>query len=90
MNAEVDMVVTDSGIAVLSCAVLLARYGFEVMVCESLTIASGAAHSFKRDGFKFDSGPLLHSGLSYCPSSNLLRQVLDFIGKELPCLNYKT
>jgi phytoene dehydrogenase-like protein len=35
MNAKVDMVVIGSGIARLSCAALLARYGFEVIVCES-------------------------------------------------------
>jgi len=90
MNAEVDMVVIGSGIAGLSCAALLARYGFEVIVCESHTIPGGAAHSFERDGFKFDSGPSLHSGLSYRPSSNPLRQVLDAIGEELPCVNYNT
>ncbi|MGA7934800.1 MAG: FAD-dependent oxidoreductase [Kovacikia sp.] len=83
MDAEVDVVVIGSGIARLSCAALLARYGFEVIVCESHTIADGAAHSFERDGFKFDSGPSLHSGLSYRPSSNPLRQVLNAIDEEL-------
>jgi phytoene dehydrogenase-like protein len=50
MNAEVDMVVIGSGIAGLSCAALLARYGFTVTICESHTIVGGAAHSFERDG----------------------------------------
>lgn len=36
-------------------AAVLARYGFDVTVCESHTIAGGAAHSFERQGFKFDS-----------------------------------
>jgi phytoene dehydrogenase-like protein len=64
MNAEVDMVVIGSGVAGLSCAALLARYGFEVIVCESHTIPGGAAHSFERDGFKFDSGPY-DNGIMY-------------------------
>jgi phytoene dehydrogenase-like protein len=84
-NSEVDVVVIGSGIAGLSCAALLAKYGCQVTVCESHTIPGGAAHSFERDGFKFDSGPSLHSGLSYRPSSNPLKHVLDAIGEELPC-----
>ncbi len=85
-----DVVVIGSGIAGLSCAALLARYGFNVTVCESHSIPGGAAHAFERNGFKFDSGPSLYSGLSYSPSSNPLRQVLDAIGEELPCVTYDT
>ncbi|MFN6562031.1 MAG: phytoene desaturase family protein [Nostoc sp. ChiSLP01] len=85
-----DVVVIGSGIGGLSCAALLARYGFDVIVCESHSIAGGAAHAFERNGFKFDSGPSLYSGLSYRPSTNPLRQVLDAIGSELPCVTYET
>ncbi|HEY9799341.1 MAG TPA: NAD(P)/FAD-dependent oxidoreductase [Leptolyngbyaceae cyanobacterium] len=85
-----DVVVIGSGIGGLSCAAVLARYGFDVIVCESHTIAGGAAHSFERQGFKFDSGPSLYSGLSYSPSVNPLRQVLDVIGVDLPCVTYDT
>jgi phytoene dehydrogenase-like protein len=90
MNSEVDVVVIGSGIAGLSCAALLAKYGFKVVACESHAIPGGAAHSFERDGFTFDSGPSLHSGLSYCPSSNPLKHVLEAIGEEVPCINYDT
>lgn len=89
MNQK-DIVVIGSGIGGLSCAAVLARYGFDVTVCESHTIAGGAAHSFERQGFKFDSGPSLYSGLSYTPSVNPLRQVLDVIGVDLPCVTYDT
>jgi len=85
-----DIVVIGSGIGGLSCAALLARYGFEVTLCESHSIPGGAAHAFERNGFKFDSGPSLYSGLSYSPSANPLRQVLDAIGEELPCATYDT
>lgn len=87
---QTDVVVIGSGIGGLSCAAVLARYGFDVIVCESHTIAGGAAHSFERQGFKFDSGPSLYSGLSSSPSVNPLRQVLDVIGVDLPCVTYDT
>jgi phytoene dehydrogenase-like protein len=82
-----DVVVVGSGIGGLCCAALLAKYGFDVVVCESHSIPGGAAHAFERDGFIFDSGPSLYSGLSF-PSPNPLRHVLDAIGEELPCLTY--
>ncbi|MEQ8540641.1 MAG: NAD(P)/FAD-dependent oxidoreductase [Coleofasciculus sp. D1-CHI-01] len=85
-----DIIVIGSGIGGLSCAALLARYGLDVTVCESHSIPGGAAHSFTRNGYTFDSGPSLYSGLSYSPSPNPLRQVLDAIGEELPCLTYDT
>ena len=86
--ATVDVVVIGSGIGGLCCASLLARYGFEVIVCESHSIPGGAAHAFERKGFHFDSGPSLFSGLSYSPSANPLRQVLDAIGEDVPWLTY--
>ena len=85
-----DIVVIGSGIGGLSCAALLARYGYQVVVCESHSIPGGAAHTFERNGFMFDSGPSLYSGLSYRPSPNPLRQVLDAIDEALPCANYDT
>ncbi|MGF1482493.1 MAG: phytoene desaturase family protein [Cyanophyceae cyanobacterium] len=86
---KTDVVIIGSGIGGLSCGALLARYGFDVTVCESYTRPGGAAHAFERNGFKFDSGPSLHSGLSH-RSANPLRQVLDAIGEELPCATYDT
>ncbi|MBE9177405.1 NAD(P)/FAD-dependent oxidoreductase [Oculatella sp. LEGE 06141] len=89
-DRSTDVVVIGSGIGGLSCAALLARYGFKVTVCESHTIPGGAAHAFKHQGFTFDSGPSLYSGLSYSPSPNPLRQVLDAIGEDLPWATYNT
>lgn len=89
-DRQTDVIVIGSGIGGLSCAALLARYGFDVTVCESHSIPGGAAHAFERNGFKFDSGPSLYSGLSYSPSANPLRQLLDAIGEKLPCVTYDT
>lgn len=85
-----DVIVIGSGIGGLCCAALLARYGLKVIVCESHSEAGGAAHGFEYKGFKFDSGPSLYSGLSYSPSTNPLKQVLDAIGESVPCLTYNT
>ncbi|MEL7314142.1 MAG: NAD(P)/FAD-dependent oxidoreductase [Cyanobacteria bacterium J06559_3] len=87
---KTDVVVIGSGIGGLSCGALLARYGLDVVVCESHTIPGGAAHGFERSGFRFDSGPSLYSGLSYSPSPNPLRQVLDAIEEDAEWLNYDT
>lgn len=75
------VVVIGSGIGGLSCAGLLARYGVPVLVLESHVHAGGAAHSFERGGFKFDSGPSLWAGMSR-PSIHPLRQVLDAVGES--------
>ena len=89
MSSEsVDVVVIGSGVGGLCCAALLAKYGYRVTVCESHAIAGGAAHSFERNGYKFDSGPSLYSGLSSSPTNNPLRQVLDAIEEDLAWAHY--
>ncbi|NEQ98814.1 MAG: NAD(P)/FAD-dependent oxidoreductase, partial [Cyanothece sp. SIO2G6] len=85
-----DIIVIGSGVGGLCCAALLAKYGFTVTVCESHSIPGGAAHGFQRQGFTFDSGPSLYSGLSYSPSTNPLRQVMDAIGVDLAWVTYDT
>lgn len=86
---KADVVVIGSGIGGLCCGALLAKYGFDVVVCESHAIAGGAAHGFERQGYHFDSGPSLYSGLTVS-SANPLKQVLDAIEVTLPCLQYDT
>ena len=87
-NQTTEVIVIGSGIGGLCCASLLAKYGFQVTVCESHSIAGGAAHSFERNGYKFDSGPSLYSGMSYSPSTNPLKQVLDAIEEDVEWVNY--
>ena len=87
---ETDVVIIGSGIGGLCCGALLSHYGLKVTVCESHTILGGAAHGFERDGYHFDSGPSLYSGMSYSPSPNPLRQVMDIIGEDIEWANYDT
>ncbi|MDJ0799703.1 MAG: NAD(P)/FAD-dependent oxidoreductase [Calothrix sp. MO_167.B12] len=87
-----DVIVIGSGIGGLTAAALLARYGKRVIVCESHTIAGGAAHSFRRRGFEFDSGPSFYCGLSgdnrSASSLNPVKQVLDVLGESLATVSY--
>lgn len=86
---SLDAIAIGSGIGGLTAAALLARYGKRVLVCESHAIAGGAAHSFKRRGFEFDSGPSFYCGLgNQRPSLNPLRQVLDVLGESLQVVPY--
>ena len=89
-----DVVVIGSGIAGLSAAALLATYGEHVVVCESHTVIGGACHSFRRgDGFHFESGPSLYSGLNARgPKGNPLGLVLQAVGADvdLNVLTYDT
>ncbi|BAZ10177.1 amine oxidase [Calothrix sp. NIES-4071] len=83
-----DVIVIGSGIGGLTAGSLLARYGKRVVVCESHTIAGGAAHSFRRHGFEFDSGPSFYCGLTGANSLNPVKQVLDILGESLDAVRY--
>lgn len=84
-----DIIIIGSGIGGLTAGALLARYGKRVLVCESHTIPGGAAHSFSRRGFHFDSGPSFFSGLgNQRQSLNPLKQVLDLLEESLSVIPY--
>lgn len=83
-----DVIVIGSGIGGLVAGALLARYGKQVLVCESYTIAGGAAHRFSRQGFHFDSGPSFYCGLGDSQSVNPLRLVLAGLGEVIPTIAY--
>ena len=59
-------------------------------VVESHDVAGGAAHSWKRDGYTFESGPSLYSGMSQWPTTNPCGQVLHALDEPLPVINYNT
>lgn len=86
--SDYDVIAIGSGIGGLVTAALLARYGKRTLVCESHAIAGGAAHSFSRQGFHFDSGPSFYCGLADPHSLNPVRQVLDLLGESLATVPY--
>ncbi len=91
---DADAIIIGSGLGGLTAGALLARYGWSVVVCESHTIPGGAAHSFFRNGFHFDSGPSFYCGLGTVgevgrmPSLNPLRQVFNALGVQLDTVPY--
>ena len=93
-----DVVVVGSGIGGLSCAAMLAKYGYSVAVMESHYAPGGAAHGYRlrhKDigNFYFDTGPSFFSGLNPdlpAKSSNPLRSILDAIGERVECISYTT
>lgn len=87
-TTDAEVVVIGAGIGGLTAAAMLAKAGRRVVVLESHSIAGGAAHAWKRDGFTFESGPSLYSGLAARPSPNPLAQVLQALGEELPVVRY--
>lgn len=81
-------IVIGSGIGGLVAGGLLARYGWQVTVCESHSIPGGAVHGFTRQGFHFDSGASFYCGLSDRHSLNPVRQVLDALGESIAAIPY--
>ncbi|MBW4681235.1 MAG: NAD(P)/FAD-dependent oxidoreductase [Microcoleus vaginatus WJT46-NPBG5] len=86
---DFDVIVIGTGIGGLVAGAMLARYGKTVMICESHTVAGGAAHGFHRQGFHFDTGPSFYCGLSGRQSLNPLRQVLEVLGESLQTVPYE-
>ncbi len=85
---DFEAIVIGSGIGGLVAGSMLARYGKRVLVCESHNIAGGAAHSFSRRGFHFDSGPSFYCGLSDRQSLNPLSQVLNMLDESIAAISY--
>ena len=61
---ECDVVVIGAGLGGLATGALLALQGIDVIVVEAHSIPGGAAHCWKRNGYTFESGPSLYSGMT--------------------------
>ncbi len=59
-----DAVVIGAGFGGLATALELAQRGAQVLVCESLNYPGGCASTFRRDGYAFEAGATLFSGLA--------------------------
>jgi hypothetical protein len=87
-SSSTQIVVIGSGIAGLCCGSLLAHAGYDVTVFESHDAPGGCAHSWERNGYHFESGPSLYSGLSTELSCNPLKNVFQIIGEEPEWITY--
>ena len=85
---EVDVVVIGSGLAGLSCAALLSHCGKKVAVLEAHDSPGGAAHSWERKGFHFESGPSLYSGFSTDRSPNPLKNIFQICEEDCEWITY--
>jgi len=85
---EADVVIIGSGLAGLSCGALLSYYGKNVVVLESHDAPGGAAHSWSRKGFEFESGPSLYSGFSSDRSPNPLKNIFQVVGEDCEWITY--
>jgi len=86
---EYDSIIVGSGIGGLCCGCLLALSGQKVLVCEAHSQPGGVAHSFKKKGYTFESGPSLWSGIGKWPTTNPLGQILKLIGEDVELVRYK-
>lgn len=90
VDEEWDYIVIGSGIGGLSSAAMLSKcYGYKVLVLESHYLLGGCAHTFERDGFKFDAGPSLWNGMATQPY-NPLREIMEIVdcGDKVKYSNY--
>lgn len=63
MSDRCDVAVIGAGFGGLGAALELARSGQRVVVLETLDYPGGCAGSFERDGYRFEAGATLFSGL---------------------------
>ncbi|QNI84727.1 carotenoid isomerase protein family [Synechococcus sp. PROS-7-1] len=89
MTTKTEVIVIGSGIGGLCCAALCARAGHEVLVLEAHGAPGGAAHGFQRQGYHFESGPSLWSGLGRWPSNNPLAQILRALDEPIEVMSYR-
>ena len=84
-----DVVIVGSGIGGLCCGSILALSGKKVLICEAHSQPGGVAHSFKKNGYTFESGPSLWSGIGKWPTTNPLGQILKLLDEEVELFQYK-
>jgi phytoene dehydrogenase-like protein len=64
MGTGPDVIVVGSGFGGLGCALSLAERGLKPLLYEALKYPGGCASTFTRDGYAFESGATLFSGLA--------------------------
>ena len=88
--SEYDVIIVGSGLGGLCCGSILSLKGYKVLVCEAHSYPGGVAHSFIKNGYKFESGPSLWSGLNSWPTTNPLGQILHLLNERVAIKKYKS
>lgn len=77
MNADYDAVVVGGGLAGLTSAAYLCRYGYRTLLCEKSSHTGGLVTTFQHHGFVFDAG------IRAFENSGILFPMLEDLGIEL-------
>ena len=85
-----DVIIIGSGVGGLCCGSLLALSGKKVLICEAHAKPGGVAHGFKSNGYSFESGPSLWSGIGRWPTPNPLGQILYLLDEKINIKTYKS
>lgn len=88
LPSTTEVIVIGSGLSGLSCAALLSHNDISTLVLESHDTPGGAAHTWERRGFHFESGPSLYSGFSTPESPNPLKNIFQIIDEEPEWITY--
>tara|TARA_Y100001968_G_C19448600_1_gene766917 strand:+ start:3213 stop:4748 length:1536 start_codon:yes stop_codon:yes gene_type:complete len=87
---DYDVVIIGSGIGGLCSGSLLALTGHNVLICEAHSSPGGVAHGFRKNGYCFESGPSLWSGIGDLPTTNPLGQILYLLDEKIEIKKYKS
>jgi phytoene dehydrogenase-like protein len=77
LNKEYDAIVVGGGLAGLTSAAYLCRYGYRTLLCEKGTKTGGLVNTFWHEGFAFDSG------IRAFENSGIIFPMLKNLGIEL-------
>ena len=87
---EFDVIVVGSGIGGLSCASILAKKGYKVLVVEQHSQVGGFCSSYMQDGFSCSVGVEDVSGINEMGGIGILLKMLDLKAEDLFVLNTRT
>jgi len=79
VNKEYDAIVVGGGLAGLTSAAYLSRYGYRTLLCEKGSITGGLVNTFWREGFAFDAG------IRAFENSGIIFPMLKNLGIDLEC-----
>ena len=77
MNKEFDAIVVGGGLAGLTSAAYLCRYGYRTLLCEKSYKTGGLVNTFRHQGYAFDAG------IRAFENSGILLPMLNSLGLEM-------